>query len=76
MITRPRCFVLSAIHVDKIHIMKDKKYGGAARPCASIDVKCIPVRIVGRKTGSDEKLTLHEKYISYSVVRNVGFKSD
>ena len=41
----------------------ERKYGGAERPWALIDEKPISERIVGRKTGRDEKETLHEKYI-------------
>lgn len=42
---------------------KARKYGGAERPCAWILVKPISERMVGRKTGRDEKDTLQEKYI-------------
>lgn len=43
---------------------KDRKYGGAERPWALMVVKPISLRIVGRKTGRELKLTLHEKYMS------------
>jgi hypothetical protein len=45
----------------------DKKKGGAVRPCALIAVKPMSLRIVGRKTGSDEKLTLQLKYMSCHI---------
>jgi len=32
--------------------------------CASMELKPISLSIVGRKTGSEEKDTLHEKYMS------------
>jgi hypothetical protein len=63
MMMMPRCPVLSAINVLEITTRNDKKYGGAERPCASIAVYPISVRTVGKKTGSDENETLHEKYI-------------
>ena len=40
------------------------KYGGAERPWASIALKPISERIVGRNTGREEKETLQEKYIN------------
>lgn len=42
---------------------KAMKYGGADRPWAFTAEKPISERIVGRKTGSEEKETLQEKYI-------------
>lgn len=66
-IMSPRCWVRSAIHVVRIVRRNDKKNGGAVSPCASTFVKPISERIVGRKTGSDAKLTLQLKYISYSA---------
>jgi hypothetical protein len=44
---------------------KEAKNGGAVRPCALIAVKPISLRIVGKKTGREEKLTLQLKYINY-----------
>jgi hypothetical protein len=42
----------------------DAKKGGAVRPCALIAVKPISLRIVGKNTGREEKLTLQLKYIN------------
>jgi hypothetical protein len=44
--------------------MKEAKNGGAVRPWALTAVKPISFRIVGRKTGSEEKLTLQLKYMN------------
>src|SRR6266566_3899080 len=62
--TRPRCLVRSARYVVRMQHRKERKYGGAVRPWAWMEVKPMPVRMVGRKTGSDANETLHEKYIS------------
>jgi hypothetical protein len=43
---------------------KATKEGGAVRPWALMEVNHMPVRIVGRKTGSEAKETLQEKYMS------------
>ena len=43
---------------------KERKKGGAVRPWALIELKPISFRIVGRKTGNEEKETLQEKYIN------------
>ena len=45
-------------------IKNEMKKGGAVSPWESIALKPISVRIVGRKTGSEEKLTLQLKYMS------------
>jgi hypothetical protein len=54
----------SATQVVAIVARKEAKKGGAVRPCALMAVKPISLRIVGRKTGSEEKLTLQLKYIN------------
>lgn len=46
-----------------IQIRKDRKYGGAVRPWAVMGLYPICERMVGRNTGSEEKETLHEKYM-------------
>jgi hypothetical protein len=46
-------------------MIKETKNGGAVRPWAWIDSKPMSSRIVGRKTGSEEKLTLQLKYMSW-----------
>lgn len=46
-------------------LRKARKYGGAVRPCELIELNPMSVRMVGRKTGSDEKLTLQLKYINW-----------
>ncbi|KAI5293591.1 hypothetical protein KEM52_005394, partial [Ascosphaera acerosa] len=66
MIVYPRCCVRSATHVDAIVARKLAKNGGAVSPCALIDVNPMSFRMVGRKTGSEEKLTLQLKYINYT----------
>jgi hypothetical protein len=43
---------------------KERKYGGAVSPWAWIAGKPMAFKIVGRKTGRDEKLTLQLKYMS------------
>lgn len=42
----------------------EAKNGGAVRPCALMAVKPISLRMVGKKTGREEKLTLQLKYIN------------
>jgi hypothetical protein len=61
---RPLCCVLSAIQVVPQVSKNDRKKGGAVNPCAFTAEKPISLRIVGRKTGREEKLTLQLKYIS------------
>lgn len=63
-IMNPRCWMRSATQVLAIVAMKDARKGGAVRPWALIAVKPISLRIVGRKTGRLEKLTLQLKYIN------------
>jgi hypothetical protein len=50
--------------VVEIVTKNDKKKGGAVRPCALIAVKPMSLRIVGKNTGRDEKLTLQLKYMN------------
>jgi hypothetical protein len=47
---------------------KERKYGGAVRPWEWIAVKPMSLIIVGRKTGSEEKLTLQLKYMSCNML--------
>ena len=68
-ITSPRCWSRSASQVVAIVVINDAKNGGAVRPCALTAVKPISLRIVGRKTGRDEKLTLQLKYISFVDIK-------
>lgn len=55
----PRCCVLSATQVEEMVMRNDTKKGGAVSPCASIALNPMSLSIVGKKTGSDEKPTLH-----------------
>ena len=64
MIVNPRCCVRSATHVVAIVARKEAKKGGAVRPCALMAVNPISFRMVGKNTGSDEKLTLQLKYMN------------
>lgn len=59
MMVYPRCCVLSATHVETIVTRNERKNGGAVRPCESIALKPISFSIVARKTGREEKPTLH-----------------
>ena len=68
---RPRCWVLSAIQVENIVTKKDKKNGGAVRPCALTEENPISCKTVGRKTGRDEKPTLQLKYMSWKAVSDI-----
>ena len=45
-------------------VRKERKKGGAVSPWALTLLNPISARIVGKKTGSDEKATFPEKYIS------------
>ena len=65
-IINPRCRDRSATQVVAIVARKEAKNGGAVRPWALMAVNPISFRMVGRKTGSEEKLTLQLKYINYS----------
>jgi hypothetical protein len=63
-IVNPRCWMRSATQVVAIVARNEAKNGGAVSPWALMDVKPISLRMVGRNTGRDEKLTLQLKYIN------------
>lgn len=63
-IVSPRCCVRSATQVVAMVAKNEAKKGGAVRPWALIAVKPISFKMVGKKTGSEEKLTLQLKYIN------------
>ena len=63
-IINPRCWIRSATHGVTIVTRKEAKNGGAVRPWALMAVKPMSFRIVGRKTGNEEKLTLQLKYMN------------